>query len=679
MEMNEQWSLSAGQMENLLRQECERLGLPGSVVQEGVDAMGGTSNSSLSEHLELPSAHFLRYLQCLQSKERVGAMDALHAYFDHVLIQSQANKQQQQKDHLQILQFAAILLAALHLETGDVSLARLATEEAVRVAQQSPETGAGCVAYSLGWLSQTATAAASGGNDDGAREWMARCVDRSLEEKNLRSLVAGANLARVRHALLDHVPTTTAWGGTASSSAPSPLTLPQIAWNFLFAAATTDGGEAAASTTHHFIPPADRPLHMTHVLTGRKALQTMAQQRLMASAIWDAYNQPSSSGLTSYLALFAHRGSERVLGSNHVTSAIQNLARTALYGSTQSFILNGDDGVQDISDFEDSKQKAVEKDEQEHKCIYAVALQQMSLLRQAFGMALDDFFCQEMALIFHEWAIRRGDINDAQGWMRFLLGNLSPGMNNFAQVQMDVRIQQSLLLQAQEKWDQAKQVLKDQLAISKSAGLPLHTAWILLRIAMLLIESSASKQKRSNNQSYANAVPYLLECLTVCDEHCQDGLHATAMTVLAQVHFRMNRIDPAIAMIEAALPNLLQRGHVWFQAEAYLTMAKCHLKKRTHRIVGVRATRMASHALAQSERLFLRCQDGDKLVQVYYLQANTWNILPGNQRKRDNASQKFLKTREYLGRAASLFQNSFDPEMSDETGLTSLINRSYVQ
>ncbi|KAL7578715.1 hypothetical protein ACA910_015953 [Epithemia clementina (nom. ined.)] len=792
-----EWSLSPDQMENLLRHECQLRKDPttsGSFL--GRQQTENGIFHVLNENPELPSAHFLRFLHCLGSKERVGAIDALHAYSDYVLIRRrhhmaanpstnnnnnnnnnpnqarannasgetrQANNQSMAMEHQQILQFAAILLAALHYETGDIALARLATDEAVRVAQQS-QNASGCVAYSLGWLSQTASPAASLRNGDSnsahknhfsdldhydAREWMARCVDRSVEG-DLRSLVAGANLSRVRQTLeqsllfasnssgggstCTSLATTAAnnGGGGGAPSPMSPFAVAQSAWALLSAAATTESTETAAASTH-FIPPNDRPLHMNHILHGDAALSIVARQRVIAASIWNAYNQPSLSGLSSFLALqlfssAAKHGRDEqldksalnrpgktnngLLSPNHVAAAIQNVARKVLYGSKQSILIGSKPSI----DVAMKTKKSGQHDGDERKvghgtCIYGDALLLMSRLRRSFGVEQDDSgFLQEMALIVHEWAVRRGDLLDAQSWMRFLLSNIHPGMANHAHIQIDVRIQQSLLLAAQKEWDRAKQVLKVQLQASKMAGLPVQSAWVLLQLAHLLISASAyEKQHQQDQGSVTNALPYLLQCLAVCDEHGMDGLHAVAMSVLAQVHVRMLRYDAAIAIIEAALPNILQQGHVWYQAEAYLTLARAQLMRakradgrkdatgaptetnrkastyktiRQQQIVDA-ALLMAIRALSKSQELFERCQDGNKLKEVFYLQANAWNWIPNSTVKREEASQRFVALSKYLGEASfahplsEVFENvllNFDGGLE----LEKLANRPYV-
>ena len=134
-----------------------------------------------------------------------------------------------------ILQFSAILLAMTHSTFGDSDLALMATEEAVRVAQQSKDTA--CVAFALGWLYEH-----HGQDDVQRRQLLERCATRAsaagisaatmtankpgqphlhhmhqqqqmsqaaqanaARAQQLRPLVSGAHLALARHDLLDEV------------------------------------------------------------------------------------------------------------------------------------------------------------------------------------------------------------------------------------------------------------------------------------------------------------------------------------------------------------------------------------------------------------------------------------------------------------------------------------------
>ena len=189
------WPQSTEQTERLLRKACLALQHGSTAISVG-DGGADTPPADLAlsidqsfeatemeirkllEHEpELPAAYFLRYLNCLQHGERIGALDALHQYFDHAMIQQSTPKD--------ILQFAAILLASTHSAFGDKQLSFLATDEAVRVAQQSKD--AACVAFALGWLYNNS----DGRHGPEGGELLRRCVTRAAQGQ-LRQLFSGA-------------------------------------------------------------------------------------------------------------------------------------------------------------------------------------------------------------------------------------------------------------------------------------------------------------------------------------------------------------------------------------------------------------------------------------------------------------------------------------------------------
>ena len=82
------WPLSPTQLERNLRRDC-------SMIEKGSSASFAERELGIRRVLdqdpELPAAYFLRFLNCLQHGERVGALDALHQYFDHAMIQNQSD------------------------------------------------------------------------------------------------------------------------------------------------------------------------------------------------------------------------------------------------------------------------------------------------------------------------------------------------------------------------------------------------------------------------------------------------------------------------------------------------------------------------------------------------------------------------------------------------------------
>lgn len=654
---HQQWCLSPAQMENSLRQECLSMLRSGG---GGGAAAAASSNEHCSfediqlklhrvlEHNpEIPSAHFLRFLHSWMTGERIGAVEALHQYFDYALLQEPKNQQPE------ILQFAAILSAALHDNNGDQALSLAATEEAVRVAQQSQD--AACVAFALGWLfaNEHKNHAGNGRNGDN-QELIRRCVQRSME-KDLRTLFAGANLTLTRHSL--------------SGTLRNRETLPHVAWSYLNDAS---GDAPTAESTNRW----DRPTHMTHIDSGDQALEILARQRLVASGVWEAFGQTVLSGLSCRTAL--HCSQAHQILTEDVATAIQNISRVSLFGSSSyldkapqflSWVLI-DDMDSSLAD-RDVKPKAVG-----NKCIYAATLQSIIRLREKFNLRVEGIFLHDIALVLHEWAVRRGDFVHAEALGRAMQSHLHPRIPNYSEVAVDIYFQQCLLLSRQERWEEAKTLAKKMIEKCGKEGLQTHRARLLLQLAMIQLESC--------QQQFTNALPSLLECLTITDMFQMDNLHAAALSVLAQVHLRMHKPKRSIAMLRAALPSLLQHGHIWLQGEAYLTLSKCHLQRAkrykhenpaTEAKTVTKILRSATKDLKRSETLFRLCHDCHRLQEVSYLQARTFSSLPNCQNQRDRASQVFVRTSKYLAKSNRPVADGFMNSLSNLSGLENLAAR----
>ena len=122
-----------------------------------------------------------------------------------------------------------------------------------------------------------------------------------------------------------------------------------------------------------------------------------------------------------------------------------------------------------------------------------------------------------------------------------------------------------------------------------------------------------------------------------------------------------------IAILDATLPSLIQREHIWYQAEAYLTLSKAHLKldatkgevnaasKITQtRTTGRKRFEDALYWLNRSMHLFEECHDRHRLREVCFLKAQIYSSL-SNEKNRDAMSEKFIK----LGNARRC--NMFNP------------------
>ncbi|KAL6451805.1 apc5 Anaphase-promoting complex subunit 5 [Candida maltosa Xu316] len=88
----------------------------------------------------LPSYHYLKYLECLQSSNYNGAVDALHQYFDYMV----------SNNSKYFYHFALISRASLHQYFGEDEKAMDAIEEAISVARENKDNSS--LTYILSWL-----------------------------------------------------------------------------------------------------------------------------------------------------------------------------------------------------------------------------------------------------------------------------------------------------------------------------------------------------------------------------------------------------------------------------------------------------------------------------------------------------------------------------------------------
>ena len=137
-----------------------------------------------------------------------------------------------------------------------------------------------------------------------------------------------------------------------------------------------------------------------------------------------------------------------------------------------------------------------------------------------------------------------------------------------------------------------------------------------------------------------------------------DVMHATATSLMAQIHYRLSKMDSAIAMIKGVLPTLRQNSNVWFVGEAYMTLAKCYLKRES--------VDLAIKHLDKSHTYFMQCQDLVRLREVYYLQSRIHDTRKDHD-KRDETSERFLDVSQQLAKGTL------------PAGLGDVTNRTYLE
>jgi hypothetical protein len=166
----------------------------------------------------------------------------------------------------------------------------------------------------------------------------------------------------------------------------------------------------------------------------------------------------------------------------------------------------------------------------------------------------------------------------------------------------------------------------------------------------------------------------------MCEKYAMDSNHAIALSILAQVQMRMRNAKEAIALLNAALPSLLQHAHIWFAGEANLTLGKCHLQRVSEaqpkgRIAVIRILQSAITSLEMAECRMRECQDAVRLREVYYLLARTYNSIPGKRDKRNEASRRFVNVSRHLKKASHTWPRG---SLTDTNYLEALASRSAI-
>lgn len=838
------WPFSANQMEEICRKECLSLELSKQqLCSQQQQHQGGKRqlsshhrrfNNSISspssyeetelqilnllEHNpELPSVHFLRFLNAIKNGERMTAFDSLHQYFDYAIIKDRRfknfnnnrngtngggsngsgintnnnddddntnnnnannnhsngsssnnsndinNGMQRQPPQQDILQFSAVLLAFLYNNFGNTLLASLATEEAVRVAQQSMDSA--CVAFALGWTFFT-------GNGDKSKGILQRCSSRAAQG-HLRTLVAGAKLSLAKYhlsslpscrmtnniasassslsaasaGLVAAIATAADFGITATtpsyvgtfdhSSSSNRSTIANTAWTSLSdsisdipgatslavesitlsSSARMASGSAAGAESLSI----DRPSHMNDFLSSDELMDIIATSKLVGAGIWSYFGQQTLSGLSSFNSLFCHtsniNATDNIMNHRDIITAIQNCTNHVLHKPSSVMlsqypfyhnvlydhikrlemeIIDDKGSINKSGSSNDIIYDSTQGSFARGCSIYKQAIMKLIGLWEYYNFSTNDStFILNITFLLYEWSIRRCEYDNALT-LQFLLENyIHPSMNNYVTHAIDYVIQESLLLIRQSKFQQAKTRVNNMILMiyekdngnnsSSDNNLRYNYGRLLIQLTLIDLECNPSY--------FSSALVPLLECLFLTDKYEMDGLHAIALSLLAQIQYRMSNAKRSISIIKASLPSILQSQHPFFQGESYLTLAKCYLqlakntqqKKRKDQSTKEVSTTLMNYkinikkinikkldqkkilkllnlscdALKKSEKIYVRCDEYYKLCEIFYLQARLYNSLhyfgdcgSFNPKKmivkRDEASKKFLKLKHHI-------------------------------
>jgi len=665
----------------------------------------------LEENPELILAHFLRFLNCALHGERVGAIEHFHRYFDYAMIQERKDRSLWGTNvlstnggnggggggsggnqtpsssgslHKNVVQYAAILLASLFHGFANDELAHLATEEAVRVAQQSGDGS--CLAFALGWLHATTDGGGGGVVADGTAngqmggaEMLVRAGSRAAAH-NLRTLVAGASLLRANY-FASACPSSTFSRSTIGGGDGSIMRLrgvpPVRIWESVAAASTDGGGVAGSGHSGNAIGSTiishDTPTLMTNLDDGGDAMEIFAQQHLVSAGLWHSMGHNSMASTTAHLTMRCY---QHYLSSEQYAYLARKVACSVLYGTgcERSFFepkvsnktpslswslqrlglntFNSNDGPITSSFTKSQSRKPVPA---ATTVLYRTALEKLQEFQSKVAHVPNGNSKHSVALLMNEWSIRLFDIHVATS-LNALVYSFSPlASQDGILATIEAMGQHSLLLCRKRNWEAAKHlILKRICPLCERNGFRAHRAHYLLQATLIELDSKPDDP--------VCALHLILECLALCAGQSMDSMHATALSLLARLHLKLNNRGRAKAVLKAAMPTILQHGHVCFHGEAWLTMAKCSLDgakeydssggrpistinaKRGRGCNNRRKVRLLKGALAELNKAqiaFERIQDVVRLREVFYLQARIYNSMKGRQSKRNEAANKF--------------------------------------
>jgi len=509
---------------------------------------------------DYPEGHFLRFMQHLSEGERVGAVHSLHQFVDTAMIAERKKEHEACTKRSNVLGHAAVLLASIHAKFGEGSLHKLATEEALRVAQQSGDSAS--IAFAMALLYES-------GFGGSAEDLLNQCNIRATGARCF-SLANSANLAMAKEFL--------ARGNI------------QDAWREWMLSTIEKSADPTTVWT-------DRPARLT---TNTRQLQS--QQLIVGLEMWESLGFYGMTLLLSKIAL-----NSKIIGLSQQTHLVGKSIQASMYGP--------------------------ELCSSRSRSRYQAALDLITKVNPNNIKFLK-------ALVMHEWACRLGRLQDARVLLGFLQSYLNPCMNNYLLATVQVGSQHALLLSRQGRFDKAKTVLTELLDICKEGDLPKERITVMIQLATNELDASPD--------IFTGALKPLLDCLELTEKLSIDSLNATTLSLLAQIQVRLSKPKKALPMLKAAMPNLRQQGHIWYFAEAHLTLAKCYLLLANEEKRRVASLNETLQWLERAGEIFTECQDLLRLKEVFYLQARVYNVLPGEVGNRDEACRKFVNLTNYM-------------------------------
>ena len=359
--------------------------------------------------------------------------------------------------------------------------------------------------------------------------------------------------------------------------------------------------EANSEPTADRMPSWDRPTFL--LSSPEETMDAFQRQTLVEAGIWDALGVPVHAALASLVALTCRAKS---VGEG-TALALTNLARLDEYGNPSNLL---------------RRPLLVQGACAEH---FEELSRQGSLIPNSF-------------MQLHNLSLRENRFETATFLEVMLRSSLPPGASRRSHSIVDVGITTCCRLSRSHHLLLARGLALKLLQSSQltSSNRPrLH-----LLLAALELESTKTK--------YVAVLPHLLEAISICEKSSMHNLHANALLTLARVFLRMRIARRALSVTNAAIAVLHARGHLSWQAEAYLIQAKCYMQlaSRTTESENLppsskKKYEVAFQGLKASQSFFKKCQDNVYLAEVYYLQARIAHLL-GRAADCEAASKDFM-------------------------------------
>lgn len=512
--------------------------------------IGVMSRHAITERIEklrnrlprAPQVCFLFYLVCLHHGDYLGAVDKLHQYFDHILVQ-------QSTPSSTLLPYATLNLAAVHLRFGHIDEAlELVREVTANVQRRKDDV---CLARTLSLLYRLSEhRCAPGYQFQLLQQTLSRSLSLCLSNLSSQTLMDAAKhylLHPRENSGLSSIPMFDSDGGLGSSTTgdADAGSRPDAVWRLINASMS-----AATTTT-------DSPTS--------SALLT-SQALVVTSSNWAIYGNKTMSDLTSRLQLDVQR--------SHNLQAVSG-ALIADSSQVSSLVTT-------------TKLPTIEANAS--LCSLARSVSEMGKDRETFELLLEAYehypvshanadWIRTTRQILQDLALRREDVEAAE-IQAVQLCALSP-LNIDLHHHIDALYRLCVVMMHKSQYTRANTLIQSLIETCEGSGLTLMAVAFRLTQAELILRAHAA----SNSSSPPiEALQPLLQCLSLARIFKLDTIAATASVQLARIHLLMEdgvntqkAAKKALALLETVMPHVLQHGSAILKASAKLESVKASL------------------------------------------------------------------------------------------------------